>query len=301
MPQVIGRLITAMVTPFDSKGEVNYDQAQRLATALVQSGSDGIVVSGTTGESPTLTKDEKIRLFKEVKAAVGHRASVIAGAGSNSTMASVELTKAAEAAGADAILLVVPYYNKPTQDGLFQHFKTIAGSTKLPVILYNVPGRTVTNLAVETVARLTIVRNIVGIKEASGNLDQIAAIIKAVPKGFEVWSGNDTDTYPILELGGYGVISVTSHVVGLQMKEMIDRFVKGNRAEARAIHERLMPVFKDLFVVSNPIPVKYALNKAGFNVGGYRLPLTPPDAKAAAVIDATMAKIKVDLPIPAKP
>src|SRR5208283_1461148 len=206
----LGRLITAMVTPFDNKGEVDYDQAKKLALALLKSGSEGLVLAGTTGESPTLLhEEEEITLFKEVKKAVGNKGSIIANTGSNSTAEAVLSTKDAEKLGVDACLLVVPYYNKPSQEGLYQHFKTIADSTDLPCILYNVPSRTITSLSAETTIRLSKIPNIIGTKEASGNMDQISRIIKEAKPGFLVWSGNDGDTLPMLALGAYGVISVT--------------------------------------------------------------------------------------------
>lgn len=293
----IGRLITAMVTPFDAKGAVNYKQAKKLALALLNSGSEGVVVVGTTGESPTLVREEEIRLFGEVKDAVGKRGAVIAGTGSNSTTEALEATKEAERVGVDACLLVVPYYNKPTQDGLYQHFKTIAQSTSLPCIVYNVPSRTVTNLSAETVVKLSQIDNIIGVKEASGNLEQVSKIISDAKKGFLVWSGNDGDTLPILALGGYGVISVASHLVGNQINEMIYSFINGKVIEAANMHRKLMPIFNAMFVVSNPIPVKYALNQIGFNVGKPRLPLTEPDEASAKKIKDVLKKYKIDLPV----
>ena len=293
----IGRLITAMVTPFDGNGQVDYAQAKRLAVSLLNSGSDGVVVSGTTGESPTLTKEEKLRLFSEIKSELGDRGSVVAGTGSYSTAESIDLTREAEKAGADAILLVVPYYNKPTQEGLYLHFKAIAESTSLPCILYNVPSRTITNLSWETTLRLAHVDNILGVKEASGDLDQIARIIDGAPDGFLTWSGNDNDTFAIMALGGYGVVSVASHLVGLQIKKMTDMLLAGKTSQAAAEHFRLMPMFKGLFVLSNPIPVKYSLNRVGFPVGVPRLPLTEPDAKTAEQIQELLRQYTVDLPV----
>jgi 4-hydroxy-tetrahydrodipicolinate synthase len=295
--KTIGRLITAMVTPFNEQGEVDYDQAKKLALALLNSGSEGVLVVGTTGESPTLTHEEELRLFSEVKSAVGKGGTVIAGTGSNSTAEALEATKGAEKIGVDACLLVVPYYNKPTQDGLYQHFKAIAQSTSLPCILYNVPSRTVTSLSPDTVIKLSQIDNIIGIKEASGNLDAVAKIISQTRKDFLVWSGNDGDTLPILALGGYGVISVASHLVGNQIREMIYSFINGKTGEAADIHRRLMPLVNAMFIVSNPIPVKYALNHVGFNVGKPRLPLTEPDEKSAAVIRETLKNYKIDLKI----
>ncbi len=293
----LGRLITAMVTPFNDKGEVDYEQAKKLAKALVDSGSEGVVVVGTTGESPTLVRSEELRLFREIKEAIGGRASVIAGTGSNSTAEAIEATEAAEKIGVDACLLVVPYYNKPTQDGLFQHFKTVAESTKLPCILYNVPSRTVTNMAAETVIRLSQVKNIAGVKEASGNLEQAAKIISGTRKDFFVWSGNDSDTLPLMSIGGYGVISVASHLVGNQIHDMMYSFLEGKTEKAAELHRKLMPIFSGLFIVSNPIPVKYALNQVGFRVGKPRPPLYEPDEKTAAQIVDMVRKYKIDLPL----
>jgi 4-hydroxy-tetrahydrodipicolinate synthase len=293
----LGRLITAMVTPFDKKGEVDYDQAKKLALALIKSGSEGLVLAGTTGESPTLLhKEEEIPLFQEVKKAVGNKGSIIANTGSNSTAEAVESTQDAEKIGVDACLLVVPYYNKPTQEGLYQHFKTIAESTKLPCILYNLPIRTITNMSAETTIRLSKIPNIIGIKEGSGDLIQVAKIIQGAKKGFLVWSGDDGDTLPMLSIGGHGVISVASHLAGKQMNDMIYSFVNGDTRKAAEIHMQLLPLFTSLFLVSNPQPVKYALNKIGFNVGEPRLPLVEPDAVTAALIDEALKKSKIDLP-----
>jgi 4-hydroxy-tetrahydrodipicolinate synthase len=293
----LGRLLTAMVTPFDKEGRVDYEQMKRLSLALLDSGSDGLVVSGTTGERSTLTDEEQLKLFAAVKEAVGGRGTVMAGTGSNCTREGVEITREAERIGVDAILLVVPYYNKPTQEGLFAHFKTIAQATTLPCILYNVPSRTVTNLDPDTVIRLSQIDNIVGIKEASGNLDQIAKIINGTDKDFIVYSGNDGDTFPVIAMGGYGVISVVSHLVGNQVREMIEKLVSGKMSEAAAIHHRLLPLINTLFIVSNPIPIKYALNHVGFRVGKPRLPLTEPDEKSAAVIEATLKNYSIDLKV----
>jgi 4-hydroxy-tetrahydrodipicolinate synthase len=293
----LGRLLTAMVTPFKEDGEVDYAQAKKLALALLDSGSDGLVVAATTGESPTLSWEEEMHLFAEVKSAVGGRGTVVAYTGSNSTAEAVEATKRAEKIGVDACLLVVPYYNKPTQEGLYQHFKTIAQSTSLPCILYNVPARTITNLSADTAIKLSQIDNIIGVKEASGNLGQISKIITEAGKDFLVWSGNDSDTFPILALGGYGIISVASHLVGKQIKEMIDNFLSGKITEAASIHHHLLPLIDALFIVSNPIPVKYALNQIGFNVGKPRLPLTEPDEKSAQIIKNTLKNYKIDLPV----
>jgi len=293
-----GRLLTAMVTPFDAQGEVDYRQAKKLALSLLDSGSDGVVVSGTTGESPTLSREEKLRLFAETKSALGNRGTVVAGTGSYNTKEGQELTKEAEKTGVDACLLVVPYYNKPTQQGLWEHFKAIAQSTALPCVLYNVPSRTVTNLAADTVIKLSQIDNIVGVKEASGNFGQIAEIINGTKEDFLVYSGNDSDTFPIIALGGYGVISVASHLVGIQIKDMIEKWLDGKPQEAAKIHRHLLPLVNALFILSNPVPVKWALNYVGFPVGKPRLPLIEPDEKSADLIQAVLKKYKIDLPIP---
>jgi len=292
-----GRVLTAMVTPFDESGAVDYAQAKKLALALLDSGSDGLVIVGTTGESPTLLRDEESRLFSEIKTTVGDRGAVIAGTGSNSTAEAIAATLSAEKAGADGCLLVVPYYNKPTQEGLYRHFEAIAGSTKLPCILYNVPSRTVANLSSETTIRLSRVDNIIGIKEASGDMEQIARIIDGATEDFRIWSGNDTDTLLILALGGYGVVSVAAHLVGKQITGMVNDFLAGNHQRAAATHRRLLPLVKALFVVANPIPVKYALNHLGFMVGVPRSPLTEPDETTAALIRKVLADYQIDLPV----
>jgi 4-hydroxy-tetrahydrodipicolinate synthase len=286
-----------MITPFDENGKVDYAQAKRLANALLDSGSDGLVVSGTTGESPSLSTEEKLRLFAEVKEAIGDRGAVIAGTGNYNTAESIELSQEAEKAGADALLLVVPYYNKPPQEGLYQHFKSIAENVHLPCVLYNVPSRTSLNMTHETTLRLSQVDNIVGVKEASSDLDQIARIIDGAPDGFRVWSGNDNETFYMMAMGGYGVVSVASHLVGKQIKHMMGLLLEGDVEKAGAEHRRLLPIFKVLFVVSNPIPVKYAVNQAGFNAGNPRLPLVPPDEKTAAQINEVVSRYEIDLPV----
>lgn len=295
-----GRLLTAMATPFDVQGRVDYAQAKKLALALVHSGSQGLIVSGTTGESPTLTREEKLGLWSEVKDVVGNQGTVIAGTGNYSTAESVELTKEAERLGVDGCLLVVPYYNKPTQEGLYQHFKTIALGTHLPCILYNVPTRTVTELSAETIVRLSQIDNIIAVKEASGKLEPIVRVIDGARAGFLVYSGNDSDTLPILAIGGYGVISVASHLVGAQIREMIESYLRGKVQEAGAIHRRLLPLVNALFIEANPIPLKYALNHVGFAMGKPRLPLTELSEKAAAVMDAALRDIHIDLPVETK-
>lgn len=293
----LGRVITAMVTPFTDNGDVDYEQAQKLAEALISSGSDGVVVVGTTGESPTLSHEEDVKLFRAVYEAIGKRGTVIAGTGSNSTAEALMKTAEAEKIGVDACLLVVPYYNKPNQEGMYQHFRTIAESTSLPCILYNVPARTVVNLAPETVIRLSSIENIVGLKEASGNMVQTARVIEGTDDSFLVYSGNDDDTLPMLSIGGHGIISVASHLVGNQIQALINVFLNGNVNEAARIHRNLLPLFNAMFVLANPIPVKFALNHIGFKVGNPRLPLTPPDDKSATVIKEVLAGYRMDLPV----
>ena len=270
-----GRILTAMVTPFDQNGEIDWQATENLINYLIANGTDGLVVSGTTGESPTLSEEEKIQLFKFAVKVVNGRIPVIAGTGSYNTKASIELTQVAERAGVDAVMLVAPYYNKPSQEGLYQHFKAIAESTVLPIILYNVPGRTVVNISVDTVVRLSEIKNIVAIKEASGNLDAMAQIIEKTPENFSLYSGDDGLTIPALSIGGTGVISVASHIIGNEMQAMIQKFLNGNIQEAARDHRKLLPVMKVLFATPNPTSVKAALNLNGVNVGGVRLPMIP--------------------------
>lgn len=294
----IGRLLTAMVTPFDDEGQVDYEQARRLALSLLDSGSDGLVVGGTTGEAPTLTHDEKLKLFAAVKEAVDGRGAVIAGAGTNDTAASIELSQEAERIGVDGLLLTVPYYNKPTQDGLYRHFEAIARGTRLPCILYNIPSRTGVNMTAETTLRLSRVPNIVGIKEASGDLVQIARIIDDAGEEFRLWSGDDAMTLPILAVGGYGVIAVVSHLTGAQLHRIIDDYLAGRTADAARGHRRLLPLMQTLMTAaSNPAPVKYALNQIGFQVGAPRLPLVEPEGDAAERITAQVRRSQIDLAV----
>ena len=293
----LGRLITAMVTPFDDRGQPDYLKARSLASALLDSGSDGVIVSGTTGESPTLNIEEKLRLFGEIKEEIGERGSVIAGTGNYSTTETIELSQEAEKIGVDGVLLVVPYYNKPPQEGLYQHFKSIAEHVNLPCMLYNVPSRTSLNMTDQTTLRLSHVDNIVGVKEASSDLNQIARIIDGAPSDFRVWSGNDDETFPIMAMGGYGVVSVLSHLVGSQIKHMMGLLLEGDVEQAGAEHRRLLPIFKIMFTVANPIPIKYSLNQVGFQVGTPRLPLVNPDEQVAVTIDQVVSNYKIDLPI----
>ncbi|MDB5100632.1 MAG: 4-hydroxy-tetrahydrodipicolinate synthase [Cyanobacteria bacterium RYN_339] len=269
----LGRVLTAMVTPFDAAGQVDHARAAELALKLVAEGSDGLVVSGTTGESPTLTKDEKIALFGTIKRAVGNRASVVAGTGSYATAETISLTQAAEAAGVDGILVISPYYNKPNQAGLKAHFSAVAAATSLPVILYNHPGRTGVTIEAPLMAELAKVPNIIAVKDSSGSLDLVTAFRLKCPSDFLIYSGDDPLTLQYLATGGYGVISVTSHVAGLEVKAMIEAWLRGDHAEALRLHLATYELSKALFCAPSPAPTKAALAKLGFPVGGVRLPL----------------------------
>jgi 4-hydroxy-tetrahydrodipicolinate synthase len=270
-----GRVSTAMVTPFDNKGNIDFPKTTLLVNYLIENGSDSLVVGGTTGESPTLSQEEKLALFRHVVKAVNGRVPVVAGTGSNNTYASVEFTKKAVETGIDAIMVVVPYYNKPSQEGMYQHFKTIAEATELPVMLYNVPGRAVAKISPETVIRLSEISNITAVKEASGDLDAMTEIIANTPDDFLLYSGDDGLTLPILSIGGTGVVSVASHVIGNEMQEMIKVFLEGSVREASKLHGRLLPVMNGLFAAPSPAPVKTALQFKGMDVGSVRLPLIP--------------------------
>jgi 4-hydroxy-tetrahydrodipicolinate synthase len=273
MTTEIGRLLTAMVTPFKADGSVDYDAAEKLAAMLVNDGSDGVVVSGTTGESPSLTDAEKIELVRAVKNAIPGK-NVVAGTGGNDTHHSVELSKLAMKAGADALLAVVPYYNKPPQEGMYQHFKAIAEIG--PTIMYNIQGRTAVNMTAATTLRCAHLPGIIGVKEASGDLDQIGLVCAGKPAKFKVWSGDDSWTLPVLAVGGYGVICVVSHIAGRSMARLIDAHVKADNDVARDIHLALLPVIKTLMTTAaNPVPIKSLLNAMGFSAGPFRLPLVP--------------------------
>lgn len=269
-----GRVITAMVTPFADDGSVNYEVAEKLAVHLVANGSDGLVICGTTGESPTLSWSEEYELFKVIKQAVGDRAKIIAGTGSNSTTEAIAATVKAAKLNLDGSLQVVPYYNKPPQAGLYEHFKAIAEACPdLPMMLYNVPGRTSCNLEAETVANLAQISNIVAIKEASGNLEQACKIRCLTPTDFAIYSGEDALTLPMMTLGSSGVVSVASHLVGKQMQSMIAAFNDGDNQRATKIQLELFPLFQALFMTTNPIPVKTALRLQGWQTGKLRTPL----------------------------
>lgn len=277
-----GRLITAMVTPFDEKLNVDYKAAVLLAKKLVEEGNTALVITGTTGEAPTLTNEEKINLYKIIKANVD--VPIIAGIGTNNTKTTIENAKEAKEAGVDGLLVVTPYYNKPDQDSLYCHFEEVANSVNLPIMLYNVPGRTGCNILPETVEKLAQIENIVALKEASGNIIQFAEIIKRVPKNFLVYSGDDSMLLPAMSIGCYGIVSVAAHVVGPEMKIMIDAFVSHDTEKAKEMNLKLLNIFKNLFIIANPIPVKAALNLMGIYVGGVRLPLTEAREKVLKVL-----------------
>lgn len=289
-----GRMITAMVTPFTADNSLDLPRAAELADKLLSEGSDALVVCGTTGESPTVFYDQKVELFRTIVESVGGRAPVIANAGDNCTDDSVEFARKVVAIGVDAIMAVVPYYNKPPQEGLYQHFRSIASAVDVPVILYNIPGRCVINMTAETTLRLARdCENIVAVKEASGDLTQIAQIIDGAPDGFEVLSGDDEMTLPMMGLGGTGVISVLSHVAGPRFKEMIDARTAGDHTRALRIHLELLPLMKALFMTANPIMVKEGLALQGFDVGGVRLPLVNASAEQSTELARVMRHVGV--------
>lgn len=290
---IFGRVMTAMITPFHPDGTVNYVMAESLAAHLVSHGTDTIVVCGTTGESPTLTWDEEFQLFKAVQHAVGTRAKIVAGTGSNSTTEAISATQKADKLGLDGSLQVVPYYNKPPQEGLYQHFRAIAESSPMPLILYNVPGRTGQNLLPETVARLAEIPNFVAVKEASGNLDQVSQIRRLTPAEFAIYSGDDSLTLPMLAVGAQGVVSVASHLVGDALQQMIQAFEQGKVQVATQIHLQLFPLFKALFQVTNPIPLKAALVLQGWDVGTTRLPLADNSPTLHPTLQAVMAELNL--------
>ncbi|PAE21443.1 4-hydroxy-tetrahydrodipicolinate synthase [Bacillus sp. 7504-2] len=272
---LFGRVSTAMVTPFDNKGHIDFAKTTQLINYLIENGTDSLVVAGTTGESPTLTKEEKIALFQHVVKIVDKRIPVIAGTGSNNTYASIELTKKAEQLGVDGIMVVAPYYNKPNQEGLYQHFKEIAEATTLPVMVYNIPSRSVVNILPETIIRLAEIPNIAAVKEASGDLNAMTKIIAYTPEDFLLYSGDDGIALPVLAIGGTGVVSVASHIIGKEMQEMVHAFLNGEHRRAAELHQTLLPMMEGLFKAPSPVPVKTALQLKGLNVGSVRLPLVP--------------------------
>lgn len=280
-----GKVLTAMVTPFDNKGNLDLDKTTKLVNHLIKNGSDGLVIAGTTGESPTLSSEEKVALFKHVVQVVDKRVPVIAGTGSNNTYATIDLTEKAEQAGVDAVMLVAPYYNKPNQEGLYQHFSTIAASTKLPVMLYNIPGRSVINMSVETIVKLSEIDNIVAIKDASGDLDMMAEIIENTADDFNLYSGDDGLTLPSYAIGASGIVSVASHIIGNEMQAMLKLFEEGKTQEAASKHRLILPTMNGLFMAPSPSPVKTALQIKGLDVGGVRLPLVPLTSEERAILN----------------
>lgn len=287
-PKDWGKLLTAMLTPFNPDGSVNYDEAARLAAYLVdKQKNDGLVVNGTTGESPTLTEEEKLTLLKVVLEAVGDRAAVVFGAGSYNTAESIEMTRHAEKGGAHGIMLVNPYYNRPGQAGLYAHFSKVASETSLPVMLYNIQPRSAINLETPTLLKLAEIPNIVAVKEASGMIGQIADVCRLAPEGFRIYSGDDGLTLPILSVGGHGLVSVAAHIVGAELKEMIEVFPTSPK-QAAAIHHKLTPTFKAIFSAPSPVPIKYATAKQGFACESVRLPLVELSDAEKAVVDEVL-------------
>ena len=272
---LFGRVSTAMVTPFDHKGHIDFPKTTQLINHLIENGTDSLVIAGTTGESPTLTKEEKLALFKHAVKVADKRVPVIAGTGSNNTYESIELTKKAEQIGVDAIMIVAPYYNKPNQEGLYQHFKAIAENTSLPVMVYNIPGRSSVNILPETIIRLSEIPNIAAVKEASGDLNAMAKIIANKDEDFMLYSGDDGLTLPCMAIGGTGIVSVASHVIGNEMQEMITAYLNGENEKAAKIHQKILPIMEGLFAAPSPVPVKTALQLRGLDVGSVRLPMVP--------------------------
>ena len=287
-----GSVSTAMVTPFDSKGNIDFARTTKLVNHLINNGTDSLVVAGTTGESPTLTTEEKLALFKHVVKVVDGRVPVIAGTGSNNTKASIDLSKRAEETGVDALLIVAPYYNKPSQEGIFAHYKAIADAVNLPIMAYNVPGRTIVSISVDTVVRLAEIPNIVALKDAGGNLDTMAEIIENTSDDFLLYSGDDGLTLPSLAVGSVGIVSVASHVIGNEMQAMIQAFRNGENKEAAQLHRKLLPVMNELFKAPSPAPVKTALQLKGLDVGGVRLPLLPLNHAERTALSMRLNELK---------
>lgn len=285
-----GRLLTAMVTPFNADGSVNYAAGADFADWLLANGSDGLVVEGSTGEAATMDMDEKIKFMQTIVARVNGRAKIVAGAGTNCTASTIDLVKKMEACGVDGVLVVGPYYNKPTQEGYYQHFAAVAKATKLPIIVYNVPGRTGGNIAPETVARLAAdFSNIVAIKEAAGNVAQTAELYRVLPEDFSIYSGDDGLILPFLSVGACGLISVLANVNGNILQQLMQAYSEGRVKDAADINKVMVPLAKAMFIESNPIPIKAAVTKVtGINAGAPRLPLTPISAAAEAKLDAAL-------------
>lgn len=287
-----GRLLTAMVTPFNADGSVNCEAAADFAEWLLANGSDGLVVEGSTGEAATMFMDEKIAVLKAVVERVNGRAPVIVGAGTNCTASTLELINAVEACGVDGLLVVGPYYNKPTQEGYYQHFAAVAKSTNLPIIVYNVPGRTGSNIEPKTVARLAAeFPNIVAVKEAAGNVAQTAELFRVLPENVTIYSGDDGLVLPFMSVGARGVISVLGNIGGQMLQDVMQLYSEGKVAEAAELNKKLVPLANSLFIESNPIPVKYAVTKVtGIDAGAPRLPLTPLSEGGVAKLDAILAE-----------
>jgi 4-hydroxy-tetrahydrodipicolinate synthase len=276
----LGELVTAMITPFDRDLKVDYSQVEKLARYLVDNGTDTILVSGTTGESPTLSPDEVKEMIATVKSAVGNKAKILVGAGTNNTDKSVQLAKEMSKKGADALLTVVPYYNKPSQEGMKAHFDTVARSVDTPIIMYNIQSRTGVNMLPQTIAEIAKEnKNIIAVKQSHPDMDQVTEITKLTPDNFVVYSGDDSLTLPMMSLGAFGVISVASHLIGNKMKEMIKNYKSGKVQEAARLQRECYPVFKTLFIAPNPTPLKYALKETGvIENDNVRLPLVPINA-----------------------
>lgn len=285
----LARFMTAMVTPYDASNEVDYKKARVLANHLVRNGNDGLVLAGTTGEAPLLSDEEKERLWTEVKDEVGPERTIVAGSGTVDTHHSIELAKRAERARADALLVVTPYYLKPSQEGIYQHVRAIAESTSLPIIVYNIPGRTGVNISIETMLRVAELPNVVGDKEANGDMEYSAKLIEQAP-GFRIWSGNDSDNFLLWCLGAYGAVSVTGHITGPLQRKMMAHVDAGEIAEAAAIHRSLVPVTNACFMNGNPSTIRYALRKLRFEIGVPRLPVVEPDETMGALVMEELAK-----------
>lgn len=285
-----GRLLTAMVTPFNADGSINYEAGADFADWLLANGSDGLVVEGSTGEAATMDMDEKIKFMQTIVARVNGRAKIVAGAGTNCTASTIDLVKKMEACGVDGVLVVGPYYNKPTQEGYYQHFAAVAKATKLPIIVYNVPGRTGGNIAPETVARLAAdFSNIVAIKEAAGNVAQTAELYRVLPEDFSIYSGDDGLILPFLSVGACGLISVLANVNGNILQQLMQAYSEGRVKDAADLNKVMVPLAKAMFIESNPIPIKAAVTKVtGIEAGASRLPLTPISAAAEAKLDAAL-------------
>lgn len=293
---LFGRVITAMITPFDDADKVDFKAVEKLVNHLIQNGTSAIVVSGTTGESPTLDSSEKKELLKCVLETAGNRAKIIMGTGSNDTRKSVEASKDAEKLGAHGCLVVAPYYNKPSQAGLLAHFGEVANSTSLPIVVYNIPGRTGINITSETMVKLVEKhKNIHALKDSTGSVDQTGEIAAVARKDFRVYSGDDYLTLPFLSVGAAGVVSVASHLVGSQIKEMCDAFFNGNTDKARELHYKYLPLFKALFAAPNPTCTKYALSKMGLCKENLRLPLVPLDAQQKAALDKVLEQVALSV------